>query len=93
MQALYVAALAVTINRAMIYFQYYVNLMVTLPSPHPPPPPPPPPEELDFRTSYNLVFRDADIILCPFSVYYLRYAVGSFFTMSRIPLADGKRAG
>jgi hypothetical protein len=32
-------------------------------------------------------------ILCPFAVYYLRYAVGSFFTMSRIPLADGKRAG
>ncbi len=31
--------------------------------------------------------------LCPFSVYYLRYAVRSFFTMSRISLADGKRAG
>ncbi len=31
--------------------------------------------------------------LCPFVVYYLRYAVTSFFTMSRISLADGKRAG
>ncbi len=32
-------------------------------------------------------------ILCPFAVYYLRYAVRSFFTMSRISLADAKRAG
>jgi hypothetical protein len=32
-------------------------------------------------------------ILCPFAVYYLRYAVTSFFTMSRISLAGGKRAG
>jgi hypothetical protein len=32
-------------------------------------------------------------ILCPFAVYYLRYAVTSFFTLSRISLADGKRAG
>jgi hypothetical protein len=32
-------------------------------------------------------------VLCPFAVYYLRYAVRSFFTMSRISLADGKRAG
>jgi hypothetical protein len=32
-------------------------------------------------------------ILCPFAVYYLRYEVRSFFTMSRISLADGKRAG
>ncbi len=32
-------------------------------------------------------------ILCPFAFYYLRYAVKSFFTMSRISLADGKRAG
>ncbi len=32
-------------------------------------------------------------ILCPFAVYYLRYAVRSFFTMSRISPADGKRAG
>ncbi len=31
--------------------------------------------------------------LCPFAVYYLRYEVRSFFTMSRISLADGKRAG
>jgi hypothetical protein len=31
--------------------------------------------------------------LCPFAVYYLRYAVTSFFTMSRISLAGGKRAG
>ncbi len=31
--------------------------------------------------------------LCPFAVYYLRYAVRSFFTLSRISLADGKRAG
>ena len=33
------------------------------------------------------------IILCPFAVYYLRYAVRSFFTLSRISLADGKTAG
>jgi hypothetical protein len=32
-------------------------------------------------------------ILCPFAVYYLRYAVRPLFTMSRISLADGKRAG
>ncbi len=32
-------------------------------------------------------------ILCPFAVYYLRYAVRQFFTLSRISLADGKRAG
>jgi hypothetical protein len=31
--------------------------------------------------------------LCPFAVYYLRYAVTSFSTISRISLADGKRAG
>jgi hypothetical protein len=31
--------------------------------------------------------------LCPFAVYYLRYAVTSFFTLSRISLVDGKRAG
>ena len=31
-------------------------------------------------------------ILCPFAVYYLRYAVRSFFTMSRTSLSDGKRA-
>jgi hypothetical protein len=33
------------------------------------------------------------IDLCPFAVYYLRYAVRSFFTLSRISLPDGKRAG
>ncbi len=33
------------------------------------------------------------IILCPFAVYYLRYAVRSFFTLSRISLGDGKTAG
>jgi hypothetical protein len=31
--------------------------------------------------------------LCPFAVYYLRYAVRSFFTLSRISLADFKTAG
>jgi hypothetical protein len=31
--------------------------------------------------------------LCPFAVYYLRHGVRSFFTMSRISLADGKTAG
>jgi hypothetical protein len=31
--------------------------------------------------------------LCPFAVYYLRYTVTSFFTISRISLADGKTAG
>ncbi len=33
------------------------------------------------------------LILCPFAAYYLRYAVRSFFTLSRISPADGKRAG
>jgi hypothetical protein len=32
-------------------------------------------------------------ILCPFAVYFLRYAVTSFFTMSRISLGEGKTAG
>jgi hypothetical protein len=32
-------------------------------------------------------------LLCPFAVYYLRYAVRAFFTLSRISLAEGKRAG
>jgi hypothetical protein len=36
---------------------------------------------------------EVEIILCPFAVYYLRYAVTSFFTMSRISLAEGKTAG
>jgi hypothetical protein len=33
------------------------------------------------------------VILCPFAVYYLRYAVRLFLTLSRISLADGKTAG
>jgi hypothetical protein len=33
------------------------------------------------------------LFLCPFAVYYLRYTVMSFFTISRISLADGKTAG
>jgi hypothetical protein len=32
-------------------------------------------------------------ILCPLALYYLRYAVTSFFTLSRISLSDGKTAG
>jgi hypothetical protein len=36
--------------------------------------------------------RGTKLILCPFAVYYLRYAVRSFFTLSRISLADGKTA-
>ncbi len=32
-------------------------------------------------------------ILCPFAAYYLRYAVRSFFTLSCISLAEGKKAG
>jgi hypothetical protein len=32
-------------------------------------------------------------ILCPFAVYYLRNGVWLLFTMSRMSLADGKRAG
>jgi hypothetical protein len=31
--------------------------------------------------------------LCPFAEYYLRYAVTSFFTISRISLVDRKREG
>jgi hypothetical protein len=31
--------------------------------------------------------------ISPFAVYYIRYAVRSFFTMYRISLADGKRTG
>jgi hypothetical protein len=34
-----------------------------------------------------------NIFLCPFAVYCLHYAVMPFFTISRISLADGKRAG
>ncbi len=36
---------------------------------------------------------DHQYVLCPFAEYFLRYAVTSFFTMSRISLEDGKRAG
>jgi hypothetical protein len=32
-------------------------------------------------------------ILRPLALYYLRYAVRSFFTLSRNSLAEGKRAG
>jgi hypothetical protein len=35
----------------------------------------------------------AKVHLCPFAEYYLRYAVMSFFTMSRISLVESKRAG
>jgi hypothetical protein len=51
------------------------------------------------RISYNVfviveIHHRANIdLLCPFAVYYLRNAVRSFFTLSRISLADGKRAG
>jgi hypothetical protein len=42
---------------------------------------------------WNIVEAMIKYFLCPFAAYYLRYAVRSFFTMSRISLADGKRAG
>ena len=38
-------------------------------------------------------FKINHFLLCPFAVYYLRYGVRSFFTMSRFSLADGKTAG
>ncbi len=41
-----------------------------------------------FKYSLELI-----ILLCPFALHYLRYAVTSFFTISRISLADSKRAG
>ena len=42
----------------------------------------------------DLLFYSVNLyFLCTFAVYYLRYAVRSFFTLSRISLADGKRAG
>ncbi len=41
----------------------------------------------------ELSISEKILILCPFAVYYLHYAVRSFFTMSRISLADSKRAG
>ncbi len=37
--------------------------------------------------------EDFKFFLCPFAEYYLRYGVRSFFTMYRIPPADGKTAG
>jgi hypothetical protein len=37
--------------------------------------------------------RNIFTFLCPLALYYLRYAVTSFFTISRISLADGKTAG
>ncbi len=43
--------------------------------------------------SGSTTLHTALLFLCPFAVYYLRYAVRSFFTMSRIYLADSKRAG
>ncbi len=51
--------------------------------------------------SLNLVHKSENddtgialkMLLCPFTAYYLRYAVRSFFTLSRISLPDGKRAG
>ena len=42
----------------------------------------------------NLInFQGILEILCPSAVYYLRYVVMSFFTMSRTSLSDGKRSG
>jgi hypothetical protein len=46
-----------------------------------------------FRLRENFAKSPTFNILCPFAIYYLRYAVTSFFTISRISLADGKRAG
>jgi hypothetical protein len=41
-----------------------------------------------------LIFSEVRLqFLCPFAVYYLRYAVTLFFTISRISLAEGKTAG
>ncbi len=42
----------------------------------------------------NIALNNIELYtLCPFAAYYLRYAVRSFFTLSRISLAEGKRAG
>jgi hypothetical protein len=46
-----------------------------------------------FVNSYSILLSYLPYFLCPFAVYYLRYAVRSFFTMSRTSLSDGKRAG
>ncbi len=43
--------------------------------------------------AFFMVNLTALYFLCPFAVYYIRYADRSFFTMYRISLADGKRAG
>ncbi len=40
---------------------------------------------------WTALSRAALYLLCPFAVYYLRYAVRSIFTMSRTSLSDGKR--
>jgi hypothetical protein len=48
--------------------------------------------EIKKENSINLS-TTTKIVLCPFAVYYLRYAVRSFFTISRNSLVDGKRAG
>ncbi len=53
-------------------------------------------ERVKERSSNCCVLLDEggrEYFLCPFAVYYLRYAVRSFFTLSRISLPDGKRAG
>ncbi len=44
-------------------------------------------------TFYLANIRQQYGLLCPFAVYYLRYAATLFFTLSRISLVDGKRAG
>jgi hypothetical protein len=46
-----------------------------------------------FRRNIAKLLHQTQAFVCPFAVYYLRYAVRPFFTMSRISLADGKRAG
>jgi hypothetical protein len=45
------------------------------------------------RKKNNLLLKIFFLFLCPLALYYLRYAVTSFFTISRISLADGKTAG
>ncbi len=46
-----------------------------------------------FNRSRKFLVAKTLRILCPFAAYYQRYAVRSFFTMSRISLVDGKTAG
>ncbi len=60
-------------------FLHPVNIEYVFPFPYPGP------------TQKKVIFLL--FILCPFAVYYLRYAVRPFFTISRIYLTDGKRAG